>query len=119
MTEAQARAYAGTLDPEKGFHLEFWASKLHFFETEMPFYNFPYTFGFLFSNAVYQRARSEGSAFAEKYKKLLMDTGRMETEDLVKKHMDEDITDISFWNKITDNIIAEIPEYIKLAKDNI
>ena len=116
MTEAQAKAYAGTLDPQDGYHPEFWASKLHFFETEMPFYNFPYTFGFLFSNAVYQRASREGSAFAGKYKQLLMDTGRMKTEDLVKKHLDADISDISLWNQITEKVVGEIPEFLKLAQ---
>ena len=35
----------------------FWASKLHFYISGIAFYNFPYLFGYLFSNAVYlQRA---------------------------------------------------------------
>ncbi|WP_240620148.1 M3 family oligoendopeptidase, partial [Peribacillus acanthi] len=46
MLEAQKEAYGDALSE---YHPTFWASKLHFYITGVPFYNFPYTFGFLFS----------------------------------------------------------------------
>jgi len=50
MEAAQKRAYRNGLG---SWHPLFWASKLHFYLTTVPFYNFPYTFGYLFSAAVY------------------------------------------------------------------
>ena len=40
----------------------FWASKLHFFIAEVSFYNFPYTFGFLLSQALFAQFRRDGAA---------------------------------------------------------
>ncbi|NLW17022.1 MAG: M3 family oligoendopeptidase, partial [Firmicutes bacterium] len=42
MVEAQKEAFADSLSE---YHPHFWASKLHFYNTNVPFYNFPYTFG--------------------------------------------------------------------------
>ena len=50
MLEAQKQAYRDSLDV---WHPRFWCSKLHFYNTGVPFYNFPYTFGFLFSSGIY------------------------------------------------------------------
>src|SRR5699024_5332251 len=45
MVEAQKEAYCDSLDE---YDAKFWSSKLHFHITGVPFYNFPYTFGYLF-----------------------------------------------------------------------
>jgi hypothetical protein len=60
MIAAQKRAFGGLLD-ESGYHPLFWCSKLHFYATDAPFYNFPYTFGFLFSQGVYAQAIERGA----------------------------------------------------------
>ena len=39
----------------------FWASKLHFYIAGISFYNFPYTFGYLFSLGLFVRAKAEGA----------------------------------------------------------
>ncbi len=114
MVEAQKTAY-GDILAEDGYHPLFWASKLHFFETEVPFYNFPYTFGYLFAGGVYDRARQEGPAFADKYGALLADTGSMTTEDVARKHLGVDLTDIAFWNAAVDRVLLDIEPYVKLA----
>ena len=75
----------------------FWASKLHFYISGLSFYNFPYLFGYLFSLGVYARRESFGDEFFPRYKALLMDTGRMTTEDLAAKHLDVDLTQPDFW----------------------
>jgi len=116
MVEAQKKAYCGLLDPKEGYHPEFWASKLHFFETKAPFYNFPYTFGFLFSNAVYNRAREEGPAFADKYRIFLADTGSMTSEELAKKYLDFDLTDPKFWEWVTEKVVSDIDQFVELVK---
>ncbi|MEC8423584.1 MAG: M3 family metallopeptidase, partial [Myxococcota bacterium] len=37
----------------------FWSAKLHFF-LQRPFYNYPYTFGYLFSSLIHAKAMAEG-----------------------------------------------------------
>ncbi|WKA59559.1 M3 family oligoendopeptidase [Planococcus shenhongbingii] len=96
MEDAQKEGFAGGL---KSTHPHFWASKLHFYITDVPFYNFPYTFGYLFSLSIYAKALEEGSGFEEKYTALLRDTAIMTAEDLALKHLDEDITQEAFWEK--------------------
>ena len=116
MIEAQREAFAGMLD-ESGHHPLFWASKLHFYITEAPFYNFPYTFGFLFSGGVYDRAQTEGKAFAGNYRNLLAETGSMQTEDLAQKHLSVDLTEADFWKSAVDRSLADIDDFVELAQN--
>ena len=75
----------------------FWATKLHFSIPDLSFYNFPYTFGYLFSLSVFARREEFGSQFFERYTNLLRDTGRMTAEEVAKRHLGEDITKPKFW----------------------
>ncbi|RYM00025.1 M3 family oligoendopeptidase [Sporolactobacillus sp. THM7-7] len=113
MLAAQKEAYLDALDV---YHPTFWASKLHFYITDWPFYNFPYTFGFLFSTGIYVRALQEGPAFAEKYDALLRDTGSMTTEQLAKKHLGVDLTAPDFWHSALDYIMKDVDEFLALTK---
>lgn len=117
MVEAQRSAFAGIL-ADDGYHPLFWASKLHFYETEMPFYNFPYTFGYLFSGGVYDRARKEGAAFADRYKAFLSDTGSMTTEEVADKHLGVDLTDQTFWDDAVGRVVSDIDEFVVLAGES-
>lgn len=114
MLNAQKQAYAGTLD-DSGYHKLFWASKLHFYLTGQPFYNFPYTFGFLFAVGIYDRALKEGSAFAKSYRNLLADTGSMMTEDVAKKHLGVDLTKADYWTDAVSRVMSNIDPFVKLA----
>lgn len=114
MVEAQKKAY-GDLIEDDGWHPLFWASKLHFFITAMPFYNFPYTFGFLFANGVYDIALKEGRSFAEKYRALLADTGSMTNEDLARKHLGVDLSKEEFWSNSIDRVLSDIEIFVKMA----
>ncbi len=115
MVESQKKAFAGTLDPIEGHHPLFWASKLHFYMTDAPFYNFPYTFGYLFANGVYDRARKEGSSFAKNYHALLADTGKMTSEEVAMKHLGVDLTKEEFWTEAVNRALADIEPFVKLA----
>ena len=75
----------------------FWASKLHFHMTGVQFYNFPYTFGYLFALGVYAQQESKGESFHQAYVDLLRDTGRMTAEHVVEKHLAMSIEDPDFW----------------------
>ncbi|MGZ3784319.1 MAG: M3 family oligoendopeptidase [Bdellovibrio sp.] len=93
----------------------FWATKLHFSMAGTSFYNFPYTFGYLFSMSIYARRKELGANFMQKYIEILRDTGRMTAENLVQKHLGEDIRRPEFWQKSIDVINGKIDAFEKLA----
>jgi oligoendopeptidase F len=98
MTQAQREVYgdalqAGEEDPW------FWASKLHFFISDVSFYNFPYTFGFLLSQALFAQFRREGASFLSKYEQFLRATGSGSCEDAVRQTLGWDIGRKEFWAK--------------------
>ncbi|MHA0858145.1 M3 family oligoendopeptidase [Paenibacillus sp. CMAA1364] len=113
MKEAQQEAYCDGLS---SYHPHFWASKLHFYITDVPFYNFPYTFGYMFSTGLYVLAQQEGSSFAEKYDLLLQDTGKMTVEELADKHLGVDLTGPDFWQSAMDLCVADVKEFLKMTE---
>lgn len=96
--EAWGRWYEESLSR---YHPMFWAAKAHFSIAGFGFYNYPYLFGYLFSLGVYQQLMSRkgvGEAnVAEAYRALLRDTGRMSAEELMVKHLGQDIREAAFW----------------------
>ena len=74
-----------------------WVNKLHFYISGLSFYNFPYLFGYLFSQGIYQRRHAMGEQFFGNYCNLLRDTGRMSAEELASKHLGVDLTRPEFW----------------------
>ncbi|MEW9049542.1 MAG: M3 family oligoendopeptidase [Neobacillus sp.] len=114
MEAAQKEAYCDALEQ---YHPLFWASKLHFFITGVPFYNFPYTFGYLFSLGIYAQALEEGKGYEEKYIALLRDTASMTVEDLAAKHLQVDLTQKDFWEKAVHLCIDDINEFLTLTAD--
>ncbi|KAB8126657.1 M3 family oligoendopeptidase [Gracilibacillus oryzae] len=112
MVEAQKEAYADSLS---GYHPHFWCSKLHFFIDDVPFYNFPYTFGFLFSLGIYAKYIENPEGFEDKYIALLRDTGSMKVEDLAAKHLGVDITKEDFWVGGIDLMAKDAEEFIRLT----
>jgi pepF/M3 family oligoendopeptidase len=115
MQQAQEKAFGGALS---GYHPYFWASKLHFYITEVPFYNFPYTFGYLFSAGIYALAESEGSGskFADRYVALLRDTGSMTVEQLAKKHLGVDLTSEAFWRQAMEPSLRDLQQFMFLTE---
>ncbi|PLR93784.1 M3 family oligoendopeptidase [Bacillus sp. T33-2] len=113
MEEAQAEAYGGALEQ---YHPLFWASKLHFYISGLPFYNFPYTFGYLFSLGIYALAMEEGKGYEEKYIALLKDSASMTVEDLAMKHLHVDLTKKDFWEKAVRICIDDVEEFLKLTE---
>jgi oligoendopeptidase F len=114
MVKAQKEAFGGMLSDD-GYHPLFWASKLHFSETEVPFYNFPYTLGHMFAGGIYAIAKEEGPAFADKYAALLIDTGRMTCEDLAQKHLGVDLRTRAFWNDAVRRALRDVDLFLESA----
>ncbi|GAE36431.1 M3 family oligoendopeptidase [Halalkalibacter akibai] len=112
MEEAQKEAYGDQLT---SYSPTFWASKLHFHITGVPFYNFPYTFGFLFSLGIYKKALEAGRSFEDDYIALLQDTASMTVEDLAQKHLQIDLTNKDFWQEAIDLILVDVEEFMELT----
>lgn len=113
MLSAQKTAFREALDQ---YHPHFWASKLHFYITEVPFYNFPYTFGYMFSTGLYAEALRRGAAFEDQYVALLRDTGRMTVEELAHKHLGVDLQKPDFWQQAMNLSILDVEEFLRLTE---
>lgn len=92
----------------------YWMTKLHFSISSVSFYNFPYSFGYLFSLGIYSRRKELGDRFAQAYRDILCDTGRMTAEDVIKKHLNEDIRKPEFWLKSIAIVEEKIARFEKL-----
>jgi len=111
MKDAQKKAYGDALEP---YHPLFWAAKMHFFFTDVPFYNFPYTFGYLFSLGIYTQSQSDPN-FEDKYIALLKDTGQMNVEELAQTHLQVDLRTPDLWQRGLDVIKKDVEEFIHLS----
>ncbi|MFM5271255.1 M3 family oligoendopeptidase [Aeromonas veronii] len=113
--EAWGRWYEGSLTR---YHPMFWAAKAHFSIAGLGFYNYPYLFGYLFSLGVYQQLTSRKAAgeagVAEAYRALLRDTGRMSAEDLVAKHLGQDIREAAFWQGSLAQVAQAVERFTQL-----
>lgn len=113
--EAWGRWYEGSLTR---YHPMFWAAKAHFSIAGLGFYNYPYLFGYLFSLGVYQQLMSRKAAgeegVAEAYRALLRDTGRMSAEDLVAKHLGQDIREAAFWQGSLAQVALAVERFAQL-----
>jgi oligoendopeptidase F len=114
MLDAQKEAYLGAL-ADDGWNPRFWVSKLHFYISGLPFYNFPYTFGYLLSLGLYALASDAGPEFPAQYRDLLIATGCQETEDAVQNSLGYDLTEPTFWNKSLDIVDHRVERFLELA----
>ncbi|MDY7221368.1 M3 family oligoendopeptidase [Halalkalibacterium halodurans] len=112
MEEAQREAYGNQLS---SYSPTLWAHKLHFHITGVPFYNFPYTFGYLFSIGIYQLALEKGASFEDDYIALLQDTASMTVEELALKHVGADLTKRDFWQSAMDLIIKDVDLFLEMT----
>lgn len=113
MLNAQKEAYQKSLG---SYHPHFWASKLHFFIDDVPFYNFPYTFGYLFSMGIYAHAQQQSNGFEAQYIALLQDTASMTAEELAQKHLHVDLTQEAFWQSGIEQIMKDCEEFMRLTE---
>ena len=115
MLAAQKEAYLSSL-AEDGWYPDFWVSKLHFYISGLPFYNFPYTFGYLLSTGLYALSQGAGATFPDQYRGLLVATGCMETEAAVQSTTGYDLAQGEFWEKSLDVIERRVGQFIELAE---
>jgi len=115
MLAAQKEAYLDALD-ENGWYPGFWISKLHFYISSLPFYNFPYTFGYLLSLGVYAASQNSGDEFPEQYRQLLIATGCQETEEAVQSTFGHDLSGPAFWSASLDVVEQRVERFLALSQ---
>lgn len=114
MLAAQKEAYLDGLAPD-GWNPDFWVSKLHFYISGLPFYNYPYTFGYLLSTGLFALAGERGAEFPEQYRKLLVATGCQEAEAAVQSTFGYDLREPAFWDKSLDVIERRVLKFLELV----
>lgn len=114
MSAAQHKLYGDTLLPD-GTDPMFWASKMHFFITGVSFYNFPYVFGYLLSQALFARFQEEGAAFLPRYEAFLALTGSANCEEVARQTLGADLTDPAFWSTALRAMEPALTQYERLA----
>lgn len=115
MQEAQKETYLNAL-ADDGWNARFWVSKLHFYISGLPFYNFPYTFGYLLSLGTFALAKSFSSGeFPKRYRELLIATGCQEAEAAVQGTLGYDLSLPDFWHKSLDVIEQRVARFTELA----
>lgn len=114
MVNAQKEAYSNSL-AEDGWNPLFWVSKLHFYISTYPFYNFPYTFGYLLSLGMFQVGKDD-PGFPQQYDKFLISTGKMTAEQAVKASFGQDITDVDFWDACLNVVDSRASEFCEIAQ---
>lgn len=117
MVRAWTKYYGDALTEKERVGV-FSQSKLHFYLTGISFYNWPYCFGYLFALGIYaEYQHGRHGSFSALYRDLLRDTGRMDAEDVVEKHLGARIDDIEFWKRAIGVTKDKIEMFVKAAEE--
>lgn len=115
MHAAQLEAFGDALDPE-WMHPYMWVNKVHYYYSDLSFYNFPYTFGALLAAGLYAQYQKEGAPFVEKYRTLLRETTVNSVEGALQS-AGIDVTKRAFWDGCLSGITAKAELFLeKTAK---
>ena len=113
MLECQKAAYGDGLDPDY-MHPYMWVCKSHYYISSLSFYNFPYTFGCLFAQGLYNLYRKQGDKFVANYKEMLRMTP-VHTIEEDGAMLGVDLTKPDFWRESLQSIAEEIEEFCSLC----
>ena len=116
MAETQRRVLGQVLHPG-GEDPLFWASKMHFYFTDISFYNFPYTFGFLLSRGLYRLFKQEGETFLGRYESFLRSTGSNSAESVARQALGCDLESPDFWTSAIESMREPMTQLEDLLRD--
>ncbi|WP_029191945.1 M3 family metallopeptidase [Paenibacillus elgii] len=111
--QAQEEVYGESLTEYQPY---VWMKYAQFYQADVPFYNYPYTFGYLLSIGLLERARTTNVQFSAAFQSFLSQTGTLPVEQLVKKHFHIDLAQPEFWQQSMTKIQQDIEEYLRLSK---
>lgn len=114
MLEAQDRTYGDAI-AEDARNPYMWAHKPHYYRSTLSFYNYPYTFGFLFGLGLYARYQTDPAAFVERYDELLASTGMDDAASLARR-FGIDIEDVAFWRASLDVVERRVTMFQELTE---
>ena len=115
MLVVQKEVFEGRLDT---YDPTFWASLRHFYFTRKPFGHYPYSIAHLVSTGIYNKLKDKPDR-SERLKNLLLDTTRLTVEELMNKHLDEDLSKSFFWEGALEVIFDNIKEFMEISNDYI
>ena len=113
MLSAQADAYGDGLDQSTA-HPYMWAVKPHYYGSH--FYNWPYTYGFLFGLGLFAKYREDPQRFQASYDDVLSRAG-MNTAEELGAVFGFDVSDVAFWTTSLDVLRNHIQQYAELAAE--
>lgn len=110
MADTQHRFFGDTFS-EDSPDPWFWASKMHFYIASVQFYNYPYVFGYLLSQAFLEAMRMDHGKGISAFERFLEFSGRRSCEALVMETLNEDITQEAFWGRMIDGLGENFSRY--------
>lgn len=113
LAETESELFGGLIEEPDEYR---WMYVAHFYDTEKPFYNIPYTIGYLFSNGIYAKSKASKFEFFAEYTELLRNSGRMTIEQLAAHYLKEDATEMPFWQSSLKTVREAIEEYLQLTE---
>ena len=116
MVDTQRRIFGEVLEVG-GEDPYFWTSKLHFYITGLTFYNFPYTFGYLLSRALYAMFKKNPVEFLPRYEEFLRLAGTEPAEKLVQHTLGRNIEEPQFWGEAIDSLEEPLARLEKLLAE--
>lgn len=117
MVQAQKTAYHHTL-ADDGYNPTFWISKLHFYISDEPFYNFPYTFGYLLSQRLYLEAAQDMQSFPVRYDAFLEKTADASAISAARDSFGFDLESEAFWTEAMQPIRERAEKFTQLAGES-
>lgn len=109
--KCQEKAYGSSL---REYEPYVWTKYVQFYQATVPFYNYPYSFGFLFSIGLLEQAK-EDESFNRKFKSFLSETGKLPLEQLAKNHFQIELSQPEFWQRAVQNVVRDIEQYNRLS----
>ena len=115
MLAAQAESYGDGLQAEAR-HPLMWAHKGHYYSSNRSYYNYPYTFGYLFGLGLYAEYRRQPEGFESRYDELLASTGLSDAKTLAES-FGIDIESAAFWQSSLAVAAEQVAQFEALAKE--
>ncbi|TWT09393.1 M3 family oligoendopeptidase [Planomicrobium sp. CPCC 101079] len=113
LIQSENELYHGLVEEQEVYR---WLYVPHIYVTEKAFYNIPYTIGYLFSSGIYAIKNELGSGFMERYDDLLRNSGRMTVEQLGETYLNQDLTELYFWQTALEPLKDAIKEFLRLSE---
>jgi oligoendopeptidase F len=89
---------------------EYWMVKPHFFNTSMPYYNFPYTLGYLISIGLFNKFQIKKENNIKDFNAFLFNSGMKDLNELMLDFFKLDLECSNCWDEAFDTIHKELNE---------